>query len=86
MAIEADGDYAIIVSADIVHLSDAQFNYVREKVAKLTNEIDVRKIMIGATHTHTSIGMGAPKAKNKEYHTSVTTAKEALKEFLPEGI
>ena len=84
MAIEADGDYAIIVSADVVHLYDEQFNYVREKVAKLTDEIDVRKIMIGATHTHTSIGMGQPKA-GTDKGSALNTAKDVLKEFLPEG-
>ena len=84
MAIEVDGEQAIIVSADIVELDDAQFNYVREKVAKLTDEIDPKKIMIGATHTHTSIGMGTPKT-SEDKDSSLSSARWILEEFLPEG-
>jgi len=83
MAIEVDGEQAIMVSADLVSLNDAQFDYVRQKVTKLNSEIDVRKIMIGTTHTHTSIGMGQPQ--NARSGASIANARLILEEFLPEG-
>lgn len=83
MALEVDGDYAIMVSADIINLNEVQFDYVRQKVAKLNSEIDVRKIMVAATHTHTSIGMGMPN--NQKGGAGFARAKDILNEFLPEG-
>lgn len=84
MAIESDGEQAILVSADIIGIDQAQLEYVREKIAKLTDEIDVSKVLIAATHTHTSIGMGAPGEVN-DAKGKKRPDKKIIEEFLPEG-
>ena len=84
MAIESNGEQAIMVSADLISFTNDNLNYIREKVKAQNKEIDVSKIIIAATHTHTSIGV-APKHKSKENGIgSLATAKSILNEFLPE--
>ena len=83
MAIEVDGEQAIIVSVDILDLNKAQLDYIREKVAKLNSEIDISKIIVGATHTHTSIGMGQPNSGVSA--AGFANEKTILEEFLPKG-
>lgn len=59
MAVEADGDCMIIASIDVIDISDEAVGLIREKVKKLTDKIDVNKIMVNATHTHTSVRLGS---------------------------
>ncbi|QDU80525.1 hypothetical protein Pla110_22560 [Polystyrenella longa] len=47
-------DYAIMVSCDLVCIRGGILEAVREKVATQLQEIDVRKIVLNATHTHTA--------------------------------
>lgn len=54
MAIEADGEEAIIVSADIGETQPYLINLAREKYVALGGELDPKKVIIGATHTHSS--------------------------------
>ena len=61
MAVEADGDAMIMVSADLTSIPMYVIELVREKVAREIPEFDPMKIMIAATHTHTSHTMAPPK-------------------------
>ncbi len=81
MAIEADGDAAIIISADMTGIADYILEGVREEFAALTSELDPRKIMIAATHTHTSHTIAPYKTYKNA--TKVVTTKEILAEFMP---
>ena len=78
MAVESDGEQMILVSADLGSIPEFVMQLVREKVASETKEIDPMKIIIAATHTHTSHTMGAPVAKK----SAMATSKEILQEFV----
>ncbi|MBQ8174293.1 MAG: hypothetical protein IJ009_02705 [Clostridia bacterium] len=80
MAIEGDGEQAIIVSADIIGLTVEGLEIIREKFARLTDEVTPDKLIVGATHTHTSLRLANPK-KN----AGARDTKGILKEFLPAG-
>ena len=75
MAIDSDGDMAIIVSVDIVKINDSVLTKAREKFAKLNTEVDPKKIIIGATHTHTSL----------ECSSNISATRDILNSFLPDG-
>ncbi len=53
MAIECDGDAAVICSCDLTGINNGFQNYVREKLEGKT-DLPLDKIMLHATHTHTS--------------------------------
>ena len=82
MAVEADGDAMIIVSVDVVFLDVGLVALAREKFSKLTTELDPKKIMIAATHTHNSLIMANP---GMEVNNTLASAEAILEEFLPEG-
>ncbi|MBE6605785.1 MAG: hypothetical protein E7635_01930 [Ruminococcaceae bacterium] len=82
MAVEADGEQMIMVSADLGSFSHAKLEYAREKFARLTNEVDPEKIIVNATHTHTSFGASEPKTNAG---IGFISAIGILNEFLPEG-
>ncbi len=48
-----DGDQAVIVSCDLVGVSKDLQETVREKVAARVGDLDVKKVFMAATHTHT---------------------------------
>lgn len=54
MAVEADGDAMIMVSADIILCTEALLALARDKFADMCAEVDPMKLMVAATHTHTS--------------------------------
>lgn len=81
MAVESDGDEMIIASADVVSLSLGLISIAREKFAKICPDVDPRKLIVGATHTHTSLRLSDPSTKAN----GITTAVSVLKEFLPDG-
>jgi len=67
-------DYAIMVSCDLVCIRGGILEAVREKVAPRLKEIDVNKIILNATHTHT-----APTLIEGRYtlpETGITRPKE----------
>ncbi len=80
MAVEADGEQMIIVSADMTSMPTYIMNMVREKFAKVCNDFDPKKIIVAATHTHTSHTIADKNANN-----SISMARQILEEFLPEG-
>jgi len=79
MAVESDGEQMIIASVDVTSLVEEIFLLAREKFAKLTNEVDPSKLIICATHSHTSVKMGLKTDKNSRGTVDI------LEEFLPEG-
>lgn len=48
------GDVAIIVSCDLCYISNEMTRKVRDEVEKKVKGIDVKKIFLSATHTHTA--------------------------------
>ena len=47
-------DMAIMVSCDVVYIPAVYSKMVRDEVKKLLPEVDVKKIFLNATHTHTA--------------------------------
>lgn len=85
MALEADGEQMIIASVDIVSMTDGQISIAREKLAKLTNEIDPNKLIVAATHTHTSLVLAGRNTTKGKDGSTISSAAAILEEFLPEG-
>ncbi len=75
LAVESGSEQMIAISVDLVSISDELIALSRKKFKELGGEIDPMKIIIGAVHTHTSMGYGSAK----------TNTKDILNEFLPEG-
>ena len=78
MAVEANGDQMIMVSADLTSITEYFMGIVREKFAAICDEVDPRKLMVAATHTHTTHTL----SRNKTYKK---TPKDVVKDFLPAG-
>ncbi len=74
MAVEAD-DKVIFVSVDIVKIIDPVKERAREIFRELNTEVDADKIIISATHSHTSLKTDPPG----------TVTQNILNEFMPEG-
>jgi len=84
MAVEADGDVMIMVSVDVASVPLPLIEYAREKFASLTDEVDPKKIIVCATHTHTSLKIAANANVGKE-QVSISPTVKILEEFLPKG-
>ena len=80
MAVESDGEQMILVSADLPGIPAFLMTLVREKFAKICDEFDPMKIIIAATHTHTSHTLGEPE--NLKYKNPIGSTREILKEFM----
>ena len=75
MALELAGEKAIIVSCDITSFNNELVNLAREKFSLLTDEVSPKMLIMGATHTHTSVN----------YKKNTRAAITILEEFLPSG-
>ena len=82
MAVEADGDQMILISADLTSVPGYLLDLTREKFAAYNLGVDPGKLMVGATHTHTSHTIAKRSTKDAATFASV---KSILEEFLPEG-
>lgn len=83
MAVESDGEEMILVSLDVEGFPKSLVDLAREKFEKITKEIDSRKLIIAATHTHAAMAIaGRSTAKSKSGQT-VDTRAAMLEEFLP---
>ena len=81
MAVEADGEEMIMVSADLIKCEDWLLALARKNFEQYNTGVDARKLMVAVTHTHTSHVMANP---NDESSGGWTT-KKILEEFLPNG-
>ena len=84
MAVQADGNEMIMISADVIKVEDAILQMARDKFAKLTDEVAPDKLMVAATHSHTSLKLAPPKEYKKQGEMALSSVK-ILEEFLPEG-
>ena len=80
MAVEADGEQMIMVSADMTSFPAFLMKMVREKFADICKDFDPKKIMVAATHTHTS-----HKVADKNTENSISVSRQILEEFIPAG-
>ena len=80
MAVEADGDCMIMISADLTSIPGYVLELTREKFTKICPDVDPNKIMLAATHTHTSHTLLGKVSSS----SSFVGAKELLNEYLPE--
>ena len=83
-ALEACDDSAILLSVDIISLQEELIDQIRGEFSKICPEVDPEKLILFATHTHTSIG-ARPDAKSKEA-VSLGAVSRVLEEFFPEGM
>ena len=81
MAVQTDEDEMILMSLDVEGLDYSMLQLAREKFAKLTTEIDSEKLIVAATHSHTSLRLVSPKPGAGRFGT----AAAILQEFIPEG-
>ncbi len=75
MAVESEDQQAIFVSCDLTSVNNILLSLAREKFASMCDEIAPEKIIVGAIHSHTSVGYGKPR----------TNREAVLNEFLPEN-
>ena len=83
MAVESDGEEMIIVSVDMEGFPEELVALAREKFAALCSEVDPRKLIIAATHTHAAMkvaGRGAAKSKSGQ---AIDSRGAMLEKFLP---
>ena len=81
MAVEADGEQLIMVSADMTSIPVYLMEMIRENFAALTDEVDPMKIMVNATHTHTSHTIAMPE--DRERGNPIGNTRDILAEFMP---
>ena len=79
LAIESNGDSMIMVSADMTSIPEYLLFGVRERIAKEIPDFDPMKLMIAATHTHTSHTLADPA----ECKNPIAGTKDILAEFMP---
>ena len=79
MAVESDGEQLILVSADLGGVPAFLLNAVRKKFAALVPDFDPKKIIVGATHTHTSHTLGAPADAPVG---ALASSRDILREFV----
>lgn len=77
LAIESDGEQLIFCSCDLASIGKALVSEAREIISKKCPEIDTNKIIVNATHTHTS-HVYARRGND------LKTTKTILNRFLPE--
>ncbi len=78
MAVESDGDCMILISADLTSLPNYVIKCAREKFAELNTGVDPMKLIIAATHTHTSHTLSSPYVN----YDPVYSTEQILKEFM----
>ncbi len=73
MAIESNNDEAIIVSCDLVGMYNNVVELAKDKLGKLLPTFPLKKLIIGVTHTHTSLTIYEESNFNKD----------VMEEFMP---
>lgn len=84
MAIESGGEQAIFCSVDLVYVSWPLRDLILDKVKKLSDEIDISKVIISAIHTHTGPGyVGKGKNEADIFMGKLSTPKEIMQRYMP---
>lgn len=78
LAVESAGEQMVLCSCDLVSISGNLTERVREKLKGKAQGLDTHKIILAATHTHTSL-------KYEKAATTSGSTVDLFKEFLPEG-
>ena len=79
MACEQEGDSMIICSCDLVGIGSNLVELVRDKIKAVRSDIDTSKIIVNATHTHTSL---LYKRRGK---VTSDSALDVLRRYLPDN-
>ena len=79
MAIESGNEQMILASVDVLKIEDALLQMIREEFEKLTTEVAATKLIVAATHNHTSLEMSF------SCNTQTLSTTGILDEFLPQG-
>lgn len=66
MALQTEEDEMILMSLDVEGLDYSMLQLAREKFVKLTREVDPSKLMVAATHTHTSLRLVSPNREQED--------------------
>ena len=87
MAVEANGEEMIMVSCDLTYIPAYLMELVRKRFSELCSEVDVSKIILAATHTHTSHTF-APTSECKirgdvDMPLNELQSRDILAEFMP---
>ncbi len=80
MAVESGSEQMILVSADVVQLDSDMMDLIRDKFAQIEKDVDPDKLIVCATHTHTSLTMQPETGRDKSF----VSMAAILDEFLPE--
>lgn len=80
LAVESDGEQLIICSCDLGSVGVGLINMARSIISEKCKDIDVNKIIINATHTHTS----HVYSRKGDVSRGSGTTKDVLNRFLPE--
>ena len=82
MAVESGDEEMIVISADLGSIPEYLLKMIRQEFAKLCDEVNPEKLIIAATHTHTSHTMAPPKTEC-EMGNPIGTTRDILGEFMP---
>ena len=80
MAVESCGDQMILVSADLTDVPSFLMKLIRESFSKINREVDPSKIIVSATHTHTSHTFADPNVEDNEIGVGLA-ARDIIMEF-----
>ncbi len=80
MAVEADGDCMIMVSCDLTDITTYLLEKVRERFTEICFDVDPQKIILAATHTHTSHTLSDGISSGSTFGG----IKDLMNEFLPQ--
>lgn len=84
MAIDSGDEQAIICSSDLLGVSIELTKKIREKIEKANKEIDTKKVIICAIHTHTGPGfIGRGTNASTKYLGKENSFRALLEENLP---
>ena len=75
MAVDTGNDSMIAVSCDLVGIKRNIIEIARKKLHRLLPEFPTEKLIVGVTHTHTSLTI----------HEEASLCKDILEEFIPTG-
>ena len=75
MAVESGSDQAVFSSCDLINVSSEMVEMAREKIKGKAAGLDTGKVIVSATHTHTSI---------LYYKKPLSSGADVLYKYLPE--